>query len=161
MMNDPPVHLMWMASSYEPDQPKRDRKFNWHRFLGLLRGYRIRIVALMLCTLVNACLGVAPPILAKAIIDGPLSTHDARMLLLDVAYMVLVAIAGSLLFVLQGYLNASICEGIIRDVRTTLITQLMRMPISFFSSTRTGQLMNRVSNDIGSAYFQQLLVCLR
>jgi ATP-binding cassette subfamily B protein len=35
-----------------------------------------------------------------------------------------------------------------RDIRTSLVNHLHRMPLSFFTSTKTGEIMNRVSNDV-------------
>ena len=35
-----------------------------------------------------------------------------------------------------------------RDIRTTLVGHLHRMPLQFFSGTKTGEIMNRVSNDV-------------
>jgi ATP-binding cassette subfamily B protein len=35
-----------------------------------------------------------------------------------------------------------------RDIRTSLVSHLHRMPISFFTNTKTGEIMNRVSNDV-------------
>jgi ATP-binding cassette subfamily B protein len=39
-------------------------------------------------------------------------------------------------------------EGIMRDIRTQLVAHLHRMPLSFFTGTKTGEIMNRVSNDV-------------
>ena len=35
-----------------------------------------------------------------------------------------------------------------RDIRTQLVAHLHRMPLSFFTGTKTGEIMNRVSNDV-------------
>jgi ATP-binding cassette, subfamily B, bacterial len=35
-----------------------------------------------------------------------------------------------------------------RDIRTSLVAHLHRMPIAFFTNTKTGEIMNRVSNDV-------------
>ncbi len=35
-----------------------------------------------------------------------------------------------------------------RDIRTRLVSHLHRMPLSFFTGTKTGEIMNRVSNDV-------------
>ncbi len=48
----------------------------------------------------------------------------------------------------QGYLNAYVGEGIMRDMRDALVKHLHGMPLSFFTSTKTGEIMNRVSSDV-------------
>ena len=35
-----------------------------------------------------------------------------------------------------------------RDIRTSMVAHLHRMPLSFFTNTKTGEIMNRVSNDV-------------
>jgi ATP-binding cassette subfamily B protein len=59
-----------------------------------------------------------------------------------------VALAVAAVGVWQGYLNAAVGEGIMRDMRDALVQHLHRMPLSFFASTKTGEIMNRVSSDV-------------
>ncbi len=35
-----------------------------------------------------------------------------------------------------------------RDIRTSLVAHLHTMPLSFFTGTKTGEIMNRVSSDV-------------
>ena len=50
--------------------------------------------------------------------------------------------------VYQGYLNSLVGEGIMRDIRTSMVSHLHRMSLSFFTNTKTGEIMNRVSSDV-------------
>jgi ATP-binding cassette subfamily B protein len=58
------------------------------------------------------------------------------------------ALVTMFLAVLQGYLNSIVGEGIMRDIRTSLVSHLHKMPLKFFTGTKTGEIMNRVSNDV-------------
>ena len=58
------------------------------------------------------------------------------------------ALLASVLGVYQGYLNSLVGEGIMRDIRTSMVSHLHRMPLSFFTNTKTGEIMNRVSSDV-------------
>jgi ATP-binding cassette subfamily B protein len=66
----------------------------------------------------------------------------------NVAGMVVSALASGVIGVYQGYLNSLVGEGIMRDIRTTLVAHLHKMPLSFFTGTKTGEIMNRVSSDV-------------
>src|SRR6202042_690590 len=66
----------------------------------------------------------------------------------DVGGMVASAVIAAAIGVYQGYLNSLVGEGIMRDIRTTLVAHLHRMPLSFFTGTKTGEIMNRVSSDV-------------
>ncbi len=70
------------------------------------------------------------------------------LVVFNVAGMVVSAISGGVIGVYQGYLNSLVGEGIMRDIRTTLVAHLHRMPLSFFTGTKTGEIMNRVSSDV-------------
>ena len=71
-----------------------------------------------------------------------------RGLWFDVGGMVAAALVSAVLGVFQGYQNSLVGEGIMRDIRTSLVSHLHRMPISFFTNTKTGEIMNRVSSDV-------------
>jgi ATP-binding cassette, subfamily B, bacterial len=71
-----------------------------------------------------------------------------RAVLIDVSGMIVSALLASFLGVYQGYLNSLVGEGIMRDIRTSMVSHLHRMPLSFFTNTKTGEIMNRVSSDV-------------
>jgi ATP-binding cassette subfamily B protein len=66
----------------------------------------------------------------------------------DVSLMIGAALVAALCGVAQGYFNSAVGQGIMRDLRVGLVTHLFSMPISFFTSTKTGKIMNRVTSDV-------------
>ena len=46
------------------------------------------------------------------------------------------------------WLSARIGEGLILDLRTTVFDHVQRMPVAFFTRTRTGALVSRLNNDV-------------
>ncbi len=147
MLGGPPVHLMW-SSMFDPERPRMKRAVDYRRMLAFFRPYIAQEIAVLICILVVAVLGLAQPLLTKSLIDGALAHKDLHGLGLDVVGMVVAAVAAGAIGVYQGYLNSLAGEGIMRDIRTSLVAHLHRMPISFFTSTKTGEIMNRVSNDV-------------
>jgi ATP-binding cassette, subfamily B, bacterial len=143
----PPVHLMW-SSMFNPEKPRVQRAVDWRRIAAFFKPYWGQEAAVLACILVGAVLGLAPPLFTKWLIDGALAAKDLRGVALDVGGMVAAAVAGGTIGVYQGYLNSLVGEGIMRDIRTSLVAHLHRMPISFFTNTKTGEIMNRVSNDV-------------
>jgi len=82
------------------------------------------------------------------LIDIAIPKHDMNMVALLVGFMVASALITALIGVWQGYLNAYVSEAILRDLRTDLFSHMHRLPLSFFTGTKTGEIMNRVSNDV-------------
>ncbi len=59
-----------------------------------------------------------------------------------------IAVAEAGLSLLTRWLSASIGEGLILDLRTAVFDHVQRMPIAFFTRTRTGALVSRLNNDV-------------
>jgi len=136
------------STMFNPEKPKVKRAIDWRRLGVLFMPYWREEAAVLVCILVAAALGLAPPLLTKHLIDVSLAHRDVRSLWFDVGGMVLAAAVASLLGVYQGFLNSLVGEGIMRDIRTKLVSHLHSMPIAFFTNTKTGEIMNRVSSDV-------------
>jgi ATP-binding cassette subfamily B protein len=147
MLGGPPVHLMW-SSTFNPDRPKTTGKVDVRRIVALFRPYTREVVLVLVCILIGRVLGSMPPLFTKWIIDGAIAARDLSGLWLFVGGMVASALVAGVIGVYQGYLNSLLGEGIMRDIRTSLVAHLHRMPLSFFTGTKTGEIMNRVSSDV-------------
>jgi ATP-binding cassette subfamily B protein len=133
---------------FSPERPHVKRAVDWRRIGAFFRPYWVQETAVLACIVITAILGLAQPLFTKWIIDGALAHKDLGALALDVGGMVVAALAAGIVGVYQGYVNSLVGEGIMRDIRTSLVAHLHRMPISFFTNTKTGEIMNRVSNDV-------------
>lgn len=60
-------------------------------------------------------------------------------------------ILGGAIGVFQRWLNASVGEGVIYDLRVALFSRLQRMSLRFFTNTKVGELMSRLNNDVVGA----------
>ena len=142
-----PGHLMW-SNMYGPDKPKVRKRVDWRRIGALFAPYWKQEAAVLACIVVSAIIGLAPAYLIAHIIDKALPHGSFHEVAYDVAGMLAAAMFTMGLSVLQGYLNSIVGEGIMRDIRTSLVSHLHKMPLSFFTGTKTGEIMNRVSNDV-------------
>jgi ATP-binding cassette subfamily B protein len=133
---------------FNPEKPKVRKPVDWRRLGVLFKPYWRQEAAVLVCILAAAGLGLAPALLTKHLIDVSLARHDVRALWIDVGGMVAAAVVAALLGVYQGFLNSLVGEGIMRDIRTKLVSHLHGMPITFFTNTKTGEIMNRVSSDV-------------
>ena len=139
--------MMW-SSMYNPEKPTMKRKADWGRVGALFLPYWPQQALDLACILAGALLGLLPPLFTKWLIDDAIPQHSMRGVWFNVGGMVLSAVVAAVLGVYQGYLKSIVGEGIMRDIRTSLVSHLHRMPLSFFTGTKTGEIMNRVSNDV-------------
>ena len=143
----PPVHLMW-SNMFNPEKPRVKRRADWKRILSLFAPYWKHQAQLLGCILIVSLLGLLPPLCTLKLIDQAIPQKDFHQVCWYVGVMVLAALIAGLIGVYQGYLNSYVGEGIVRDIRSNLVSHLHRMPIEFFASTKTGEIMNRVSGDV-------------
>lgn len=145
----PPVHLMW-SNMFDPKKPKIQKPINWRRIGELFLPYWKQAVLVLVCVLFISLFGLLPPLLSMWLIDVAIPEGNFMMVVYLVAGMIATALLSSLIGVGQGFLNATIGEGIMRDLRVNLMAHMHRMPVEFFTNTKTGEIMNRVSNDVDS-----------
>jgi ATP-binding cassette subfamily C protein len=117
------------------------------RFAG--RHHR-RLGGFVAVSVVGAMLGLATPLLAGRVVDeigrGALG---AVVALAGVIAAVAVAEAG--ISLVTRWLSSTIGEGLILDLRTAVFDHVQRMPVAFFTRTRTGALVSRLGNDVMGA----------
>jgi hypothetical protein len=138
---------MW-SNMFNPEKPRVKRPADWKRILSLFAPYWKHQAQLLCCILIVSLLGLLPPLCTLKLIDQAIPQKDFSQVCWYVGVMVLAALIAGLIGVYQGYLNSYVGEGIVRDIRANLVSHLHRMPIEFFASTKTGEIMNRVSGDV-------------
>src|SRR5579863_7960512 len=139
--------LMWSAM-YRPDKPEMRRRVDWKRMGRLFAPYWVQQALVLTCIVVASLLGLVPGFMTARIIDAAIPHRNLGELGIDVELILASALIAALIGVAQGYLNSVVGEGIMRDIRTQLVAHLHRMPLGFFTGTKTGEIMNRVSNDV-------------
>jgi len=135
-----------------PEQPARPGTFR--RIVKIFRPYRRRVGFVALLILLTSAIGLINPLLIKVVFDdvigGSGTTEDRLSLLyLVVAVMIATPIIGGLLGLWQTYTNNVVGQSVMQDLRNSLYSHLQNMPLKFFTSTRTGEIQSRLSNDVG------------
>lgn len=94
-------------------------------------------------------LDLVNPLLTRVLFDDAIGKHNLRLLLIVVSAMLVTPIARVVVSIFQTYLNASLGQRVMRDLRNRLYDHLQHMSFRFFTSTMTGEIQSRLSNDIG------------
>ena len=140
-----------VAPPEKPDRPARPGTFR--RIVAIFRPYRGQVALVGVLILVIAGLGLINPLLIKVVFDdvilGDASRDDRlRLLLLVVGAMVITPIISGTLGLLQTYRSNVVGQNVMQDLRNSLYTHLQHMSLKFFTSTRTGEIQSRLSNDV-------------
>ncbi len=118
------------------------------RIAAFARPHRAGIVRFVLIGVVTALLAVATPVLAGRVVDAIVAGHDSAGVIRLSLLIALVALAEAGLGILGRRLSATLGEGLILDLRTAVFDHVQRMPVAFFTRTRTGALVSRLNNDV-------------
>ncbi|MEU2127793.1 ABC transporter ATP-binding protein [Streptomyces sp. NPDC018352] len=118
------------------------------RIAAFARPHRRRVALFLILSVATALLAVATPVLAgrvvNAIVTGKESGTVTRLSLL----IAVIAVAEAALGLVSRWLSANLGEGLILDLRTAVFDHVQRMPVAFFTRTRTGALVSRLNNDV-------------
>ncbi len=144
----PGMHGMLFNAAYRDEKPTGPRRVEWRRIGALFSPYIKELSFVLACILATSLLGLIPGYMTSRIIDTALPHRSFSELLQFISIMLGAAFVAMGINVVQGYLNSLVGEGIMRDLRTSLVAHLHKMPLSFFTGTKTGEIMNRVSNDV-------------
>jgi ATP-binding cassette, subfamily B, bacterial len=118
------------------------------RIGGFARRYRGQITLFLVLSVIGATLAVATPVLAGRAVDAIVHGRDVGIVVGLAIAIAVIALAEAGIGMLARWLSASLGEGLILDLRTAVFDHVQRMPIAFFTRTRTGALVSRLNNDV-------------
>ena len=123
------------------------------RTIRLFRPYRFQVVSVAVLILVTASIGVINPLLIRTVFDSGLFPSsggpDLQLLWILAAVMTSIAIANGIMGVIQTYMTNHVGQSVMRELRDSVYAHLQGMSLGFFTSTRTGEIQSRISNDVG------------
>ncbi|MEU6720133.1 ABC transporter ATP-binding protein [Nonomuraea sp. NPDC046802] len=118
------------------------------RIGGFARPHRRRLLLYLLLSVVLAGLAVGAPLLAGRVVDAIFNGEPLDVVVVVALLIAALAIAEAGLGLLNRWLSAGLGESLILDLRTAVFDHVQKMPIAFFTRTRTGALVSRLNNDV-------------
>jgi ATP-binding cassette subfamily B protein len=108
------------------------------------------MVVMVAAALLSQLLPVVVPLITRHIIDGPLRTGD-RSALLPLALLVLaLGVAEATMILVRRWVMTRSALGVETDLRDHFYAHLQRLPVSFHDRWQSGQLLSRVTSDLGT-----------
>ncbi|HSL67239.1 MAG TPA: ABC transporter ATP-binding protein, partial [Actinomycetota bacterium] len=134
-------------------EPVPIKRATVRRVVRTFSPYRSTVSLVAALILVTSAIGVVNPLLIKVIFDralfcGP-GCPDLSLLYGLVGLMVAMPVVSGVIGIWQSYLSNVVGQRVMQDLRNALYTHLQRMPLRFFTTTRTGEIQSRLSNDVG------------
>ena len=115
-----------------------------------VKPYKWYFLGAFFMLVLSSLLTMVFPQLAGVLTDIATGSSKYNLTLKDIGYILLVVL------LVQGFtsyaqviLNAIVSEKSMADLRKVLYAKLISLPIFFFEKNRVGELMSRISSDVG------------
>lgn len=110
--------------------------------------HRTSLLIFLLFSTISAILTVATPVLAGRVVDA-IVKHATLATIVGLAVLIAgLAVVEAGVGLASRWQSARIGEGLIFDLRRAVFEHVQRMPVAFFTRTRTGALVSRLNNDV-------------
>lgn len=135
------------------DRPRPQQPFTREKVLRILRYFgphRRLVAATVVCIVAGSLVGLVPPLLIARLIDHAFPRHDLGELSLIALLMIASGVVGGVIGVGQSFFNTLVGQRVMLDIRNQLYRHLLHLSLRFFTVTKTGEIMSRVSNDVSN-----------
>ncbi len=130
--------------------PKFELRERHRRLLKNILQHRNRLVMAGICSLMISAATTTMGYLIKPVIDDIFVNRDTTgLIVLPLLIIGIFLIKGIGRYGQEYYLNY-VGEDIIRHLRNKLYNRIQDLPVAFFQKERTGVLMSRILNDVGT-----------
>jgi ATP-binding cassette, subfamily B, bacterial MsbA len=126
------------------------------RLAGYLAPYRLLIALSIAASIGLSLLTLLPAMLTRQIIDTVIPSNDAAQALAVGLLLALVYAVRAVMIVVNQYIITWVGQQLVYNLSKELFGHVQRLPMRFHESMETGQIMSRVTNDVGS--LQQALL---
>jgi ABC-type multidrug transport system fused ATPase/permease subunit len=138
-----------MYSSMRQDStPRALAPGTLRRIVGFAKPHRTSLLIFLTLSTVSAVLTVATPVLAGRVVDAIVGHANAGLVVGLAVLIALLAVIDSGIGLASRWQSSRIGEGLILDLRRAVFEHVQRMPVAFFTRTRTGALVSRLNNDV-------------
>ncbi|WP_280272295.1 ABC transporter ATP-binding protein [Nocardia wallacei] len=134
--------------AHAPQERRALSRATARRILRFAGPHRPLLIGFLVFSVVSAVLSVANPVLAGQVVDKIVGQAAPGSVALLAAVIGAVAVVDAALGIVIRWLSSRIGEGLILDLRTAVFDHVQRLPIAFFTRTRTGALVSRLNNDV-------------
>ncbi|MCS7484703.1 ABC transporter ATP-binding protein [Umezawaea endophytica] len=137
-----------MSAMRAADAPKGVRAGTLRRVLTFARPHRAKLIAFLLLTVVSSVLAVSTPLLAGRVVDAIVQGRAVSVVVWLAVAIAVIAVVDAGLGLAERWQSTRIGEGLIYDLRRAVFEHVQKMPVAFFTRTRTGALVSRLNNDV-------------
>ena len=118
------------------------------RILKYLKPYWLQLIFVFAIIILSSVLGLLPSLITARIIDEAILGKDFALLIRLVILAIITLAVSNIVGVLESYINSWVSQRIVYDLKNEMFQHLQKMPHSFFTSEKQGDIITRMNSDI-------------
>ena len=118
------------------------------RILKYLLPYWLQLLIVFAIIILSSVLGLLPSLITARIIDEAILGKDLALLVRLIILAIITLALSNAVGVLESYINSWVSQRIVYDMKNEMFSHLQRMPHSFFTSEKQGDIITRMNSDI-------------
>jgi ATP-binding cassette, subfamily B, bacterial len=127
--------------------PKKDKRQGFNFAFDYLRPHWKAILQLIIGLAAGSILQLIFPFLTQSIVDIGISNHDFQFILLILLAQLMVFFGRTIIDIIRNYILMHVSSRVTISLVSDFFAKLMRLPISYFDSKMTGDILQRISDN--------------
>jgi len=126
------------------------------RLLSFFKYYKVQVAAIVAMMVASTALTIVTPIVGTQMFLDDVLTVGGRFygaVAFMVGMLLIVRVMNTVMNVFFSWMLAKIMPWLIYDLKLRIFEAMQRLSVSFYTSKRTGNLMNRVNRDANNIYW--------
>lgn len=119
------------------------------RVTGLFRPHLGSVITVVVLIAISSVIGLAQPFIIRELIDSAIPEKNVRLLLIGAGSLVAIALVNAVLGVIQTWRATLMGQQVMHGLRTGLFKHLQKQSLGFFTTSRSGEVQSRLTNDVG------------
>lgn len=133
------------------EKPK-DFKNTMRQLISYCKVYLPAIIIALILAMAGAVFNIIGPDLLSEITDliteGMMANIDLDAVIDVATFLAILYGLGFVFNYIQGFIMATVTQRVSKNLRSDLSTKINRLPLKYFDSTSTGDVLSRVTNDV-------------
>lgn len=135
-----------------PVEKAKNFKIAWKKLFVYMKSYKVIFIGAVILAAIGTMLTLVGPnklsditnIIEEGIISG---TTDLGAISAIGVFLIIIYGISAILSFLQGYILATVSQRTARNLRDDISKKINRLPLKYFDSSSTGDVLSRVTND--------------
>lgn len=138
--------LLAPTPQFYEEEGDKEKKVKWGTVLRYLYTYRLLFVQLGFGLLTGTVLSLVAPFLTQSMVDTGINTRNINFVYLILIAQVMLFLGSTAVDFIRSWILLHITSRVNISILTDFLIKLMKLPLSFFETKTTGDIMQRMND---------------